>query len=100
MKCRWESGIWLGVRDESGEVIIGTDHGVCNCRTVRRKGTEEERWDIPGVEAMQGTPDEPEPGRINGAVNIRLKAWTEEDKAKGPECQREFNQMYSTEDGG
>ena len=24
-KSRWSSGIWIGVRDESGEVIIGTD---------------------------------------------------------------------------
>ena len=46
MKSRWASGIWLGIRDESGEVIIGTDEGVIKCRTVGRKGTKEERLGI------------------------------------------------------
>ena len=56
MKSRWASGIWLGIRDESGEVIIGTDEGVIKCRTVRRKGTKEERWASGQVENMKGTP--------------------------------------------
>ena len=30
--CRWERGIWLGVRDESGEIIIGTPDGVIKAR--------------------------------------------------------------------
>ena len=25
LNTRWESGIWLGIREESGEVIVGTD---------------------------------------------------------------------------
>ena len=33
---RWESGIWLGMRDESGEVIIGTEMGCLKVRDVRR----------------------------------------------------------------
>ena len=43
LETRWESGIWLGVRDESGEMIIGTKEGVIKVRTIRRKGTTEER---------------------------------------------------------
>ena len=30
--CRWEAGIWLGIRDETGEVIIGTPEGVVKAR--------------------------------------------------------------------
>merc|ERR1712081_121591 len=30
--CRWESSILLGIRDEPGEVIIGTPEGVIEAR--------------------------------------------------------------------
>ena len=30
----WESGVWLGVRDESGEIIIGTVKGVLKARSL------------------------------------------------------------------
>ena len=36
LDVRWESGIWLGVRDESGEVVIGTEKGVLKTRSFRR----------------------------------------------------------------
>ena len=84
MKSRWASGIWLGIRDESGEVIIGTDEGVIKCRTVRRKGTKEERWASGQVENMKGTPWEPEPGREEGEVAVRLRIWNEKEKTEGP----------------
>ena len=60
---RWESGIWSGIRDESGEYIIGTSKGYVKVRTVRRKGSEEERWNWEEFNAVQGLPWEPIPGR-------------------------------------
>ncbi len=84
MKSRWSSGIWLGVRDESGEVIIGTDEGVIKCRTVKRKGTKEERWTSGQVEDMKGTPWEPEPGRDEAEVGVRLRVWSERERVEGP----------------
>ena len=53
---RWASGIWLGIRDESNEVLIGTTEGVIKVRTVRRKGSPEERWDTVGIDSMKGIP--------------------------------------------
>lgn len=44
-ESRWGDGVWLGFRDESNEVFIGTLQGVVKGRTVRRKGTEKARWD-------------------------------------------------------
>ena len=32
MEPRWESGIWLGIRDVSGEIIVGTAEGVLKAR--------------------------------------------------------------------
>ena len=34
---RWEEGIWLGVRHETGEVIMGTSEGVIKVRDVKRR---------------------------------------------------------------
>ena len=41
---RWEDGIWLGIREESGENIIGTRDGVLKARSIKRRGTHAERW--------------------------------------------------------
>jgi len=56
LKSRWESGVFLGIRDESSDVFIGTDAGNVKVRTIRRKGSEEERWNVVQVEGMKGTP--------------------------------------------
>ena len=38
---RWESGVWLGIRDKSSEGFIGTERRAIKVRTVRRKGTKD-----------------------------------------------------------
>ena len=42
MRC--EEGIWLGIKDKSGDMYFGTELGVINVRSKRRKrGTPQER---------------------------------------------------------
>ena len=53
---RWENGVWLGVRDESGEYIIGTEGGTIKVRTVRRKASIEDRWNWEEFNKIKGTP--------------------------------------------
>ena len=60
---RWNNGVWLGIREESGEYIIGTEKGSIKVRTARRKGSEEDRWNWEEFTKIQGTPWEPSPGR-------------------------------------
>ena len=60
---KWRGGVWLGIREESGEYIIGTEKGTIKVRTVRRKGSEEDRWNWDEFTKIQGTPWEPIPGR-------------------------------------
>ena len=36
-EVRWEEGLWLGIHEQSNEVIIGTDKGVLKARDVRRR---------------------------------------------------------------
>ena len=70
LKSRWETGVYLGIRDESTEIFIGTEQGVIKVRTIRRKGSEEERWNIVQVDRMKGTPWEPQPGRNSFNIEI------------------------------
>ncbi len=65
-ESRWEEGAWLGVRDESGEIIIGTNKGVIKARTFKRYGRDEDRWCVEKFEAFRGVPWEPVPGRGRG----------------------------------
>merc|ERR1712026_294122 len=73
MDPRWESGIWLGVRDESGEILVGTPGGVLKARSFMRK-PESQQWDYKEFASMQGVPWEPIPGHegreIRSNVNI------------------------------
>ena len=73
---RWRSGIWLGIRDESGEYIIGAAAGVCKVRTLRRKGSAEERWNWEELNSMQGLPWEPVPGKPGTEMTTNIGAET------------------------
>ena len=76
---RWEEGIWLGIRDESGEVIVGTKDGVVKCRDFRRKPIEEDRWSVKTFDEFKGSPWEPIPGR--SGMEIRTQIVISEDSA-------------------
>ena len=43
-QSRWKKGVWLGIREESGEYLVGNEEGVRKVRTVRRRGSHEDRW--------------------------------------------------------
>ena len=62
-RSRWDNGIWLGIRDESNEIFVGTPQGVLKVRTIRRRADKEGRWNWEQFEAMRGVPWEPIPGR-------------------------------------
>ena len=71
---RWEEGVFLGVREESGEIIVGTKEGVIKARAFRKRGSEGERWSRDDVKSVGGIPWEPIPGRegieIKSSVNL------------------------------
>ena len=53
---RWGEGIWLGIHDESGAAIIGTEKGIDRARAVRRKASNHERWNRAKLDAVRTTP--------------------------------------------
>ena len=56
MEDRWESGVRLGTKGDSGEVMIGTPDGVINVRSTRRKPISSERWKLGEFKSMVGVP--------------------------------------------
>ena len=52
---RWAEGVWLGIRDISGEHIIGTQDGVVKVRMVRRR-PEDQQWKWSEFQKMRGLP--------------------------------------------
>ena len=56
--AKWSEGTWLGIKMESDEVIIGTDHGVFRTRSIKRKPADR-RWDSDAIRKISGTPWKP-----------------------------------------
>ena len=52
----WSEGIWLGVREETGEAMLGTKDGVMRARTVRRKASDQERWNREKLDQVNAAP--------------------------------------------
>ena len=72
LQPRWADGVFLGIREESGEIIVGTPEGVLKARTFRRKGSSEERWNRDFLMSVKGIPWEPVPVGGGGPLRRRL----------------------------
>ena len=56
LDSRWEKGIFLGVREASGEWYIGTPSGVLTVHTTKELSHETESWNAEALDQMKGTP--------------------------------------------
>ena len=80
---RWEDGVWMGIRDESGESIIGTSEGVVQCRDFRRI-PEAYRWRSKGLSEIKGTPWQPTPGRDSIEIKCKTNMPSDESPTTEP----------------
>jgi len=67
---RWDNGVFVGLRIESGELFVMTSKGVIKVRTFARK-PEEERFEAKLLEEGKGVPWEPVTGR--GRIEVKTK---------------------------
>jgi len=90
LETRWENGVYLGVRTESGEIIVGNQEGVVKVRTfaVRPRG---EQWILEELTQLKGTPWEPIPGRgrIELKSRVHIPTDTDGNELKEPEARKE-----------
>ena len=54
LDSRWDNGVWLGIADRTGEVIIGTKDGVIKARDIRSL-EENQAWDVGNFNDIRGT---------------------------------------------
>ncbi len=54
---RWREGIFLVIRDSSGEFIVGTTEGAIKVRGIRRLARHSDRWDCARLNSMEGVPN-------------------------------------------
>ena len=55
LDSRWQSGVYLGIRLQSTEKIVGTSQGIFVVQSVKRK-PEGQQWDSTLVAAVRGLP--------------------------------------------
>ena len=67
--------LYLGVLGRTSELLIGTSQGVVKARSLRRRPPEE-RGNRKLLEALQGVPWEPVPGKV-GEVQIPVAIYAE-----------------------
>ena len=72
LDSRWENGIFVGLREESGEIFVMSEEGVIKVRSYNRR-CEEERWNQEEFNKGKGTPWEPIPGEGPIQVKSRFK---------------------------
>ena len=78
LSCLWEDGVYLGVRGQSGELIVSDQKGVWKTRTVQRKPFED-RWPGTGHEMIIKVP------------------WAEEEGEKADETEKLVTEMTEGE---
>ena len=90
------------MKEDTGEHLIGTKEGVMKARTIRRKGSKEERWDKTKLDEMRGLPWNPvrrelEEERREVRMDlpgqeepIHEEPLTEDKKEQGPMERRRF----------
>ena len=69
---KWELAIWLGHTRDSNEAIVGTTEGAYRAFAVKRM-TENERWDAELIQTIQGTPQQPDPGKSGIVIPIGFR---------------------------
>ncbi len=86
-ESRWEEGVYVGIREESNELLIATPEGILKARTFRPRGSIKESWNKSFFNKCTGSPWEPVIGRngIEVKSSVRLQEDQEEEDIGKPE---------------
>ena len=88
-KVRWIEAIFLGVREETGELIVGTPEGVIKARDFHKHGSDEERWNVEKFDKFRGVPWATVPGYEQDDIKSRIVIPTPAGPVLPPETTQE-----------
>ena len=54
-ESRWNEGHFLGVRNETGELIIGTNQGIVKARDFKKIADVKQRWNAESLKNVKGS---------------------------------------------
>ena len=82
---RWIEGVWLGVRPQTSEVIVGTDKGVFKTRSFRRL-PENESSSEKAISAILGVPWKTSEFKDSDKLRLRFHGPNDDfdEKHQGP----------------
>jgi hypothetical protein len=80
-KVRWTGGVWLGIKAESGESLIGTGERVAKAKGFRKKPENGGRWNKEDFDKFRGVPWELYPG-AGGGFEVKSKMRLPADPAE------------------
>ncbi|CAE7251708.1 unnamed protein product [Symbiodinium sp. CCMP2592] len=69
LDSRWQSGVYLGLRLQSTEKIVGTNQGIFVVQSIKRK-PEGQQWDSDLVKAVRGLPWKTSPDETGDGVRL------------------------------
>ena len=72
-ESRWAEGHFLGVRNETGELIIGTNEGIIKAKDFKRLADPQQRWNAASLKQIRGSPWKPNPDVEDGEIHVKVK---------------------------
>ena len=72
-ESRWSEGHFLGVRNETGELIIGTEEGIVKARDFKKLANLNQRWNAESLRKIQGTPWKPNPQVEDSEIHAKVR---------------------------
>ncbi|CAE6933232.1 RE2 [Symbiodinium sp. CCMP2592] len=69
LDSRWQSGVYLGLRLQSTEKIVGTNQGIFVVQSIKRK-PEGQQWDSDLVKAVRGLPWKTSPDETGDGARL------------------------------
>ena len=96
---RWFEGCFLGIKNETGEIMIGNEEGVIRARDYRRMGDMSLRWNKDSVNNVIGLPWCPNPGTNDEEIHAHVRVPTEPGDPSGismEQNERQFRRVRIT----
>ena len=63
----------MGIKNESGEIVVGGEQGVVKARDYRQIADPTSRWNFAALAAMRGTPWQPNPDTNDEEIHANVR---------------------------